>query len=92
MAQHSSAIRQWRRSLRRNAVNRRTKSILRTQIKKLRDSVKNKDKDEAQKLLSVTFSVIDKSVKKGAIHKNRACRYKSRLSRQVELINPTPAS
>lgn len=92
MARHNSAIRQWRRSLRRNAVNRRTKSILRTQVKKLRDAVKNKDKDEAQKLLSVTFSVIDKSVKKGAIHKSRGSRYKSRLSRQVELINPTPAS
>ncbi|MCK4263763.1 MAG: 30S ribosomal protein S20, partial [Candidatus Aminicenantes bacterium] len=36
MAQLKSAIRQWRRSLRRNAINRRNKSTLRTQIKKLR--------------------------------------------------------
>lgn len=91
MAQHKSAIRQWRRSLRRNAINRRNKSTLRTQIKKLRLAIENKDKEGAEKLLSVTFSFIDKSVKKGTIHKNKGNRYKSRLSRQVELINPSPS-
>lgn len=91
MAQHKSAIRQWRRSLRRNAVNRRNKSILRNQIKKLRESINNKDGEEAQKLLPQTFSLIDKSVKKGAIHQNTGNRYKSRLSHQVEMINPSPS-
>jgi small subunit ribosomal protein S20 len=91
MAYHKSAIRQWRRSLRRNAVNRRNKSILRSQIKKLREAIKNKDSEGAQKLLPQTFSLIDKSVKKGAIHQNTGSRYKSRLSQQVEMINPSPS-
>jgi ribosomal protein S20 len=43
----------------------------------------------AQKLLQETFSVIDKSVKKRAIHENTGNRYKSRLSRQVEMISPS---
>jgi small subunit ribosomal protein S20 len=91
MARHQSAIRQHRRSLRRNAINRKSKSMLRTQVKKLREAIQNKDKDAAEKLLRPTVSLIDKSVKKGAIHENKGARYKSRLSRQVEMINPSPS-
>ena len=91
MATHKSALRQWRRGLRRNAINRRNKSILRSQIKKLREAINNKDREEAQKLIPLTFSIIDKSVKKGAIHQNTGNRYKSRLSHQVEMINPSPS-
>jgi small subunit ribosomal protein S20 len=88
MAQHKSAIRQWRRSLRRNAINRRNKSTLRTQIKHLRVAIEKKDNEAAQTLLSKTFSSIDVSIKKGTIHRNTGDRYKSRLSRQVEMIKP----
>lgn len=91
MAHHKSAIRQWRRSLQRNAVNRRNKSILRSQIKKLREAIKNKDREAAQKLLPATFSIIDKSVKKGTIHENTGNRYKSILSHHVELIISPPS-
>ena len=91
MAYHKSAIRQWRRSLRRNSVNKRNKSILRNQIKKLREAIHNKDKEAARNLLSPTFSLIDKSVKKGTIHENKGNRFKSRLSRQVELISSSPS-
>ena len=91
MAQHMSAIRQGRRSLRRNLINRKNKSILRTRIKAIRAAIDNKNREEAEKLLPKTFSTIDKSVKKGTIHKNTGDRYKSRLSRQVEMINPSPS-
>lgn len=91
MAHHKSAIRQWRRSLRRNAINKRNKSTLRTQIKKLRAAIESKDGDSARQLLPQTFAAIDMSVKKGTIHRNTGSRYKSRLSRQVSLINPDAA-
>ena len=91
MAHHKSAMRQWRHSLRRKAINRQNKSILRTQVKKLQEAIKNKDKEEAQRLLPSTFSVIDKTVKKGSIHKNKGNRFKSKLSRQIELLNASPA-
>lgn len=91
MAQHKSAIRQERRSLRRNLINRKNKSILRTRIKTIREAIAKKDREEAERLLPLTFSTIDTSIKKGAIHKNTGNRYKSRLSRQVEMINPTPS-
>jgi small subunit ribosomal protein S20 len=91
MAQHKSAERQWRRSLRRNAINKRNKSILRSQVKKLRAAIESKNSEEAQKLLPQTFSVIDRSIKKGTIHENTGNRYKSRLSRQVEMIGSSPS-
>ncbi len=92
MAKHRSAIRQHRRSVHRNAINRKNKSVLRTQIKKFRETVQQNDKEAAQKLLRPTASLIDKSAKKGAIHKNKAARLKSRLSRKAGLINPSPSS
>ena len=45
----------------------------------------------SSKLLPALFKAIDTSVKKGAIKKNTGSRYKSRLSRQVALLSPTPA-
>jgi small subunit ribosomal protein S20 len=91
MAQHKSAKRQWRRSLRRNEINTRNRSLLRTQIKNLRAAIDSKNSEEAQKLLPQTFSLIDRSIKKGAIHENTGNRYKSRLSRQVEIIGSSAA-
>lgn len=91
MAHHNSAVRQHRRSIRRNAINRQNKSALRTQVKRLRETIKQGDREAAQKLASSTVSLIDKSVKKGAITKNKGARYKSRLTRQAGLLNPSPS-
>lgn len=91
MAHHKSAIRQWRRSLRQRAINKRNKTMLRSKIKKLREAIDNKDKETADMLLPQMFSLIDKSVKKGTIHENTGNRYKSKLSRRVELINLSPS-
>ncbi len=88
MANHESAVRQMRHSQRRNSLNRKNKSELRTQVKKLRDAIEGKDKEAAEKLLPQTVSLIDRSVKKGAIHENKGARYKSRLGRQVKGLNP----
>ena len=91
MAHHNSAVRQLRRSVRRNATNRKNKSELRTQVKRLREAIQSKDKDVAEKLLPSTVSLIDRSVKKGAIHENKGARYKSRLGRQVKSLTPAPS-
>ncbi len=92
MAIHKSAIQQWKRSLRRNAINKRNKSALRSQIKRLNEAINNKDQETARKLLPPTFSLIDKSIKKGTIHENKGNRHKSRLSQHVEMINPSAPS
>ena len=91
MARHKSAIRQHRRSLRRKSVNAQNKSALRTQMRKMREAIEEKDREAAVKMLPSVTKAIDTSVKKGAIKKNTGSRYKSRLSRQVALLSPAPA-
>jgi small subunit ribosomal protein S20 len=91
MARHKSAVRQHRRSLRRKSVNTQNKSALRTQMRKMREAIEEKDRETAVKMLPSLTKAIDTSVKKGAIKKNTGSRYKSRLSRQVAQLSPAPA-
>jgi small subunit ribosomal protein S20 len=90
MAHHHSAVRQHRRSIRHQEINRKNKSALRTQIKKLREAIQRNDKEAAEQLLPRTASLIDKSVKKGTVHESKGARFKSRLGRQVGSLNPSP--
>ncbi len=57
-------------------------SALRTSVKKLRVAAEN-DVVKAQELLPGTLSLIDRTARKGVIHRNAAARRKSRLSRLV---------
>jgi len=90
MAHHASAVRQHRRSVRHQAINKRNKSAVRSEVKKVRELIAEKDKEAAQKALPGLYASIDRTVKKGAIHKNKGARAKSRLTRQVEAINAAP--
>jgi small subunit ribosomal protein S20 len=60
-------------------------------MKKLRNAIHEKNSEEAKSLLPETISLIDRSVKKGAIHENTGSRYKSRLSKQVDAISSPPS-
>ena len=83
MANHKSAVKRIRQTVKRNLVNRNNRSKLRTQIKKLRLALGGTDQNQTSDLLNPTISVIDKAVNKGILHKNAAARHKSRLSRHV---------
>lgn len=83
MPNHKSAEKRVRQTERRNEVNRRNRSRLRTEIKKLRASITGKDAENSQTLLPTTVSMIDKMVSKGVLHRNAAARYKSRLTKHV---------
>lgn len=86
MANHLSALKRVRQEERRTAVNRRTRTRLRHQIRAMRRALTSKDGDGAAKLLPATFSVIDRSAKAGVIKKNTAARYKSRLHARVKTL------
>ena len=53
---------------------------MRTSIRKIQTT---EDKAQAEALLPEVVSVIDRTAKKGVIHKNMAARYKSKLVRKV---------
>jgi small subunit ribosomal protein S20 len=69
-----------RQSKKAQARNRANKTRLKSQLKKVR-SLASSRPAEASKSLSETYSIIDKAVKKGVLHKNAAARHKARLSR-----------
>ena len=83
MANTKSAAKNIRKNQRRRAINKARVGTLRTQIKKLRSHLKAKDSDAASKELVKTISVIDRSIRKGVLHKNTAARYKSRLNARL---------
>jgi small subunit ribosomal protein S20 len=86
MANHPSALKRYRQSEKRRAINSTGSNRLKTQIKKVKTAVAAKKSADAKALLPATFSLIDKSVQKGVIKKNTAARYKSRLSKSVNGI------
>lgn len=81
-----SAIKRLRQNKTRNLRNRMAKANLRSTIKKLRAAIQGGDQEPAKSTLATATSVIDKAVGKGIIHKNAASRYKSRLSRQINVL------
>ena len=83
MANHKSSEKRVRQTERRNEVNSRNRSHLRTQIKKLRAAIEAGNLEEARSVLAQTVSVIDRSIQKGVLHQNAAARHKSRLTSKV---------
>ena len=87
MANHPSAVKRYRQSEKRQAINTANQHKLKTQLRKLKTAVAAKKVDDAKGLLPQTFRLIDKSVQKGVIKKNTAARYKSRLTKTVNAIS-----
>lgn len=46
--------------------------------------VKSVEKNRTEKSLSLAFKAIDKGAKKGVLHKNKAARIKSRISKLLK--------
>ena len=86
MANHYSALKRARQTEKKTVQNRANKSRLRSSLRSLREAIAKGDKQAAQKAFSATASIVDKGVQKGALHKNTASRYKSRLSVRVKAI------
>lgn len=86
MANHKSAIKRHKQSLKQAARNRAARTRVKNVIKDVRTAIQAQNKEEAAKALSVATSVLDKAAGKGAIHWKKAARKISRLSRTVNAI------
>jgi small subunit ribosomal protein S20 len=87
MANHFSALKRVRQDEKRIEFNRQNKTRLRRQIRAMRLALTSKDPKAVADLLPKTYSVIDRSAKKGIIKKNTAARYKSNLQRRVKALS-----
>ena len=85
MANHPSALKRVRSNEKKREKNRYQYKTTRTFIKKLKTT---KEQETASKELPLGIAMIDKLLKRGIIHKNKASRMKSRLARQVKKIAP----
>ena len=84
MPNTKSAETRSRNSVRRAAINRRSKSRLKTLERRLTDALKSGKSDETSKALRDVTSAFDKAAKTGVIHKGLANRKKSRLALSVK--------
>ena len=68
------ALRQTKRRTQRN----------KTWKENLKSAIKKAGKDKSKEAVSYAFKVVDKAAKAGIIHKNKAARIKSKLSKQLK--------
>ncbi len=76
-----SAEKRVRQNVKRELRNRRTKSMLKTSIRRFEESLQGGDMEEAKVTLNAAVRQIDRACTRGVVHKNTAARKKSRLSR-----------
>jgi len=86
MANHFSALKRARQTVKRTERNRANASRLRTSLRDLRESLEKGDKAAASELYRQTVSALDKAIQKGVLHENTASRYKSRLSARLNAM------
>jgi small subunit ribosomal protein S20 len=86
MANHDSAKKAYRQTLKKTEINRSRVSKIRTFIKKVDAAIVSGLKEEAMKALSAAQSEIMKGVKKGLIKLNAGSRKVGRLSAKIKRV------
>lgn len=86
MANHPSALKRHRQSLRRRARNKSVKSSVKTAVKKVRSALDAQDGQGARAALAAAVPALDKAASKGVIHRRTAARKVSRLMRAAHRL------
>lgn len=86
MANHKSALKRHRQSLKRRDRNRGVKSRLRTLIRRVHEAIDAGDKQAAQAGLREASQALAKAASKGVLHSNNASRRSGRLARAVAAV------
>lgn len=81
------AIKRVRSNNRKKDVNTIVRSSMATAVKKFEKAVKDNDKETAAKNLNIALQRIDKAVNSKLVHKNKAARLKSRLTKKLNAMN-----
>jgi len=66
--------------------NASLRSMARTYLKKVDAAIAAGDAEKAQAAFAVAVPVLDRVADKGAIHKNKAARHKSRLNSKIKAL------
>ena len=68
-------------------VNTLITGSMKTAVKKFEKAAKEKNKEEAANTLNIAIQRIDKAMSSGLVHKNKAARLKSRLTKMNNNID-----
>lgn len=83
MANSKQAEKRVRQTLIRRERNRRARGQMRSIVKQFRVAISEGDLEKARAILPKAVSRIDKTAKRGIIHRNAASRYKANLMRHI---------
>ena len=86
MANHKSAKKRSRQSITRNEINSQVLTKLKTNLNKFSGFLKDKNKEQLDKSLSIINSSLAKAVKKGLVKKQFVSRKLSSLSKKIKNI------
>ncbi len=81
-----SAMKRVKQSAKRTEVNKRTKSEIKTVLKKAHQALDSSADDAAEKALQAQKK-LDKAVSKGLIHKNQAANKKSQIAKKLNNLS-----
>ena len=86
MANHKSAKKRSRQTLKRKAINSQVLSQLKTNINKFTEIIKAKNKEEIDQSFSLVNSSLAKATKRGLIKKQHMSKKLSSLSKKTKNI------
>ena len=84
MANHASAIKRHRQSLKRATRNQAIRSRVRTLVKKARTHLEAGEKEAAKEATREAQKALHRAASKGVLHPKNAARRISRLARQAD--------
>ncbi len=86
MANHKSAIKRHKQSLKRNERNRAARTRMKNVVKAVKAAVAAGDQESAKTALAKATSTLDTIAGKGVIHWKKAARKVSRLTKSVNTL------
>jgi small subunit ribosomal protein S20 len=86
MANHKSAEKRLRQTVKRTAINRARVSRVRTFVKKVEAAISSGDKEAAQSALQLAQPELHRATTKGVMHKNTVSRKLSRLASRINAL------
>lgn len=86
MATHKSALKRMRQNEKNQQRNVRTRSLVKSRVKKLLEAIEANDVERAEGALSAAVREINRARSKGVLHRNTASRKISRLTQKFTAL------
>lgn len=80
-----------RQNIKRRAINQKTRTRLKTQVRKVNDAIHGGKAAESETALREAAKQIDRAATKGNLHPNAAARRKSLLARRLNALKTKSA-